>query len=845
MEKLRGIWKKAAPAKPVADAGRQKSVAREGRPLLFFFLPVAAAAAAMMAVLVLVAQHQAEALQNEAAQAEARSAAQAFAGRVSGRMQAYREVLRVLTRFAAVQKALDENDLPGLARSAAALQRLVPGVIELRLFPQERVQTDTSGKLPLSFAGVDMVTRALRGEQVPVEVVRQPDGGQDYLALAQPVLRDGNVIGAVLGAWPLQDLQALVDSIAGEAVGLSLMQGGARGIDIASSGAGSPASDGARVAVDGTRWEVFYQPVMDGPSGLGVLLWVAFIGGVVVVMLAIFLQQQALTRHLKSDLGTLVALGEAISGGEKAGLTYPAMVSISREPIHRMAGLLRRPVARRSVKPVAVSSSAGRSAPDAPEGGGAGLPTVQAVDGEAAARPPVSAPERVFRAYDIRGIADTELTPEVAEGLGWAFAGMAVSQDVSTVYVAHDARLSSPELYESICAGLADSGMRVLELGMAPAALIYFAMHRDPEAGAVLVTGSHNPPEYNGFKLYLRTEPVQGTVLRELCLRMEQGGGLPLQGSREAYDPRQDYLSAVIQEISLTRPLRVVVDGGNGAAGELACEVLTILGCEAIPLFCEPDGSFPNHHPDPSIAENLEALCHEVVARGADLGIALDGDGDRIGLVDDQGQVIAPEHALMFLAGDILRRHPGSDVIYDVKSSRQLAGFVLAHGGRPIMWRSGHSRMKEKMRETGALLGGEYAGHVYIKERWYGSDDAIYVGARLLEVLADDPRPLHDQVAELPSSPSTPEYRLLLEEGESGLLMDAITANLQFPDARIIDLDGLRVEFPNAWGLVRASNTVPSLTFRFEAENEQELARIKQRFKEVLAQVAPERSLPF
>jgi len=844
MKKLRGKGKKAAPAKPRDGAAKPASAGREGRPLLFFFLPVALAAAVMMIVLVLVAQQQGQAIQTEAAQAQARAAAQALAGQVSGEVRAYQEVLEVITRFAAVQKALGEKDPQGLARSAAALQRLRPDVIELRLFPQERVQTDSSGRLPLSFAGVDMVTRALQGEQVPVEV-HQPEGAPSYLAVAQPVLRDAEVIGAVLGAWPLQDLDQLAGSFAGERVELSLMQGGASGIRIASSGSAEPGLDSARVAVNGTRWEVFYRPLMDSFPGLGVFLWVLVIAGTVVVLLVVFLQQRALAAGLASDLGTLLTLGEAIAGGEKTGLASRATISISREPIHRMAGLLRRGPAHRSVKPVAVAQAADGRDPDTSEGVRVAPAAAQLADDGASARPPVTAPESVFRAYDIRGMADTELTAEMAEGLGWAFAGMAATQDISSVYVAHDARLSSPELYEAICAGLADSGMRVLELGMAPAALIYFAMHRDPEAGAVLVTGSHNPPEYNGFKLYLRTEPVQGEGLRDLCQRMQQGGSLPLPGSREAQDPRQDYLAAVIQEISLTRPLRVVVDGGNGAAGELACEVLTILGCEAVPLFCEPDGSFPNHHPDPSVAENLEALRHEVVSRGADLGIALDGDGDRIALVDDQGEMVSPEHALMFLAGDILRRHPGSDVIYDVKSSRQLAGFVLAHGGRPIMWRSGHSRMKEKMRETGALLGGEYAGHVYIKERWYGSDDAIYVGARLLEVLADDPRPLHDQVAELPSSPSTPEYRLPLEEGESGLLMDAITANLHFPDARIIDLDGLRVEFPNAWGLVRASNTVPSLTFRFEADSEQELERIMQRFREVLAQVVPERSLPF
>ena len=291
--------------------------------------------------------------------------------------------------------------------------------------------------------------------------------------------------------------------------------------------------------------------------------------------------------------------------------------------------------------------------------------------------------------------------------------------------------------------------------------------------------------------------------------------------------------------------MRVVVDGGNGAAGELAVEVLENLGCEVIPLYCEPDGRFPHHHPDPGRPENLEDLQREVVARAADIGLAFDGDGDRIGVVDGQGVPVRPEHLLMKLAADILQRNPGSDVVYDVKSSRHLAGFILAQGGRPVMWRSGHTRMKEKMRETGALVGGEYAGHFYIRERWSGSDDAVYVAARLLEVFADDGRPVQAQVEELPHGVDTPEYQLPLAEGESARLMQAIVAQASFPEARLVDLDGLRVEFPDAWGLVRASNTLPSLTFRFEADTPEALEQVMQRFRDLLGQVAPGKTLPF
>ena len=269
------------------------------------------------------------------------------------------------------------------------------------------------------------------------------------------------------------------------------------------------------------------------------------------------------------------------------------------------------------------------------------------------------------------------------------------------------------------------------------------------------------------------------------------------------------------------------------------------LGCEVVPLYCEPDGSFPNHHPDPGDPDNLTALVEQVQAKEADLGIAFDGDGDRLGLVDNTGGIVQPDSVLMLLAGDVLGRHPGVDVLYDVKSSRHLASYILAHGGRPIMWKSGHSRMRAKMLETGALLGGEFSGHLFIKERWYGFDDAIYAATRVLEIMAIDPRPASELFAELPSSPATPEYQLMLEEGQSDELMRALDAHKVFDDARLVELDGLRVEFASGWGLIRASNTMPALTFRFEADDAGALEQIKERFRDLLRRVAPDLQAPF
>lgn len=837
------------PAPAEAEKGRP-SRAVSGRSIMAYFLPVGLVAAVMLGLITLLAVQQLGSTQEQAERMAAQSAAQSLASRVSGLVQARQEVLGLVSHSAAVRKALLAKDKQLLASTTVAAQQLLPEVLQLRLFPQALVSPDPQGKAPMGFAGVDMVRRALEGKAVAAEI-HQIDAGRPYLALARSVKQGKQVVGAVFAAWPVTGLRQVAQSALAADSQLWLVQGGNEGFVVAGNASKNPPPGASFVPVTDTVWNAYYNPSEPGLSPGVLMLWGLSAGGILLVLLVLYLKQRVLARDLRADMSTLVSLGEAIAEG--SAVNEPdALVATSSDAVVLLKDLVRRSHAQprkaapsESGTPVPRPAPAGETAAPTKASGFSDSTGIQVEESEQ--RPPVTAPPEAFRAYDIRGITGKHLTTEFALGLGWAFAEMAHENGVQTVYVAHDARLSSPELYDSLCVGLAEGGMRVIELGMSPAALLYYAMHTDAdtEAGAVMVTGSHNPVEYNGFKLFLRTESVQGEDLQQLRERMSQGGFELRPGSREKRDLKRDYLDAIAQELTLARQLSVVVDGGNGAAGELACAVLGVIGCEVTPLYCEPDGSFPNHHPDPGQPENLRALQEEVLARGADLGIAFDGDGDRIGVIDDRGELVWPEHLLMLLAADILRRNPGSDVIYDVKSSRHLAGFVLAQGGRPIMWRSGHTRMREKMRETGALIGGEFAGHFYIKERWYGSDDALYVAARLLEVLADDPRPVHEQVAELPHTPATPEYQLPLAEGESGGLMQAIVARASFPEARIIDLDGLRVEFPQAWGLVRASNTVPSLTFRFEADNEAELEGIKQRFRDLLSQAAPGKAIPF
>ncbi len=808
---------------------------------MHYFLPVAVGVFLALALVTWLALEFIDDVLAQSARTSVQGAAEALSERLGGFLAGRSELLGLVARSRSVRVALEGGEVEALQRAAQAVAGLLPGALRLRLFPQMEVIPDSRGKAPLGFAGVDMVRRALQGEHPPAEV-HQITAGHPYLAMALPVEHDQRVLGAVFVAWPLRQLQDLV-SVPNVPGVLWLMQGGADGYVIATSGTGRPPAGVETVVVPGSIWRIFYQ-VTPRPMGEESRWLLATAGGGLLLALGLlFLRQRALVRDLRHDMAALVALGKAIQEGRGAGEQAP------RTSIARDAMLLVCEMAKRAYD----KGTAARAIPQAvavvdkpqPTQPPSGMVHTGIEVHETHQRMPVQVPANIFRAYDVRGLAGKELTPEVAQGLGWALAEMARSDDVSRVYVAHDPRLSSAELYAALVDGLMGQGMQVIELGMGPVALLYHAMHQDPEAAAVMVTGSHNPPEYNGFKLYLRTEPVQGEQLQTLRERMLEGGFEPVQGSREQRDVRREYLDAVVGGVTLSRPFRIVVDAGNGAAGELACALFEMLGCDVVPLYCEPDGRFPHHHPDPSRPENLEDLRREVMARHADLGVAFDGDGDRIGVVDDRGEPVWSEQLLMLLAADVLRRNPGADVIYDVKCSRHLAGFILSNGGRPIMWRSGHSRMKAKMRETGALIGGEFSGHICIKERWSGSDDAIYVAARLLEIFADDPRPVHEQVAELPYGIGTPEYQLRMSEGEPLSAMQAIRAVADFPGARVVDLDGLRIEFDDAWGLVRPSNTVPSLVFRFEADTPEALETIKQRFRELMQQALPGRDLPF
>ena len=455
------------------------------------------------------------------------------------------------------------------------------------------------------------------------------------------------------------------------------------------------------------------------------------------------------------------------------------------------------------------------------------------------------APPEIFKAYDIRGIVQTALTPEAVENIGHAIGSEAVARQQKEVAIGRDGRASGPELSAALARGLRASGMDVVDVGMVATPMVYFATYALNTHSGVMVTGSHNPPEYNGLKMMLAGDTLAGDAIQALRTRIERGDLTHGAGSYRQHDIRETYLSRIISDVKLARPIKIAVDCGNGVAGAFAPELYRRLGCDVQELFCEVDSRFPNHHPDPSQPKNLQDLINALKAGDAELGLAFDGDGDRLGVVTKNGNIIYPDRQLMLFAEDVLKRNPGAEIIFDVKSTRHLFNWIRERGGKPLMWKTGHSFIKAKLKETGAPLAGEMSGHMFFKERWYGFDDALYAGARLLEILARVPD-LTAALESLPDAVSTPELHVHTAEGENYTLMDALKTNAKFDSAQeIITIDGIRVEYADGFGLARPSNTTPVIVLRFEAETGAALKRIQEDFRRALQAVKPGIELPF
>lgn len=454
-------------------------------------------------------------------------------------------------------------------------------------------------------------------------------------------------------------------------------------------------------------------------------------------------------------------------------------------------------------------------------------------------------PASIFRAYDIRGIVDDTLTEETVEMIGRAVGSEAAARGESSVAVARDGRLSGPRLQAALMRGLNAAGRDVIDIGMVPTPVLYFATHiLEGTQSGVMVTGSHNPPDYNGFKIVLGGETLSGDAITALFERIQSDNLETGQGSITRQDLRETYLARILGDVTINRPIKAVVDCGNGVAGELGPQLLARLGIHTTPLFDEIDGNFPNHHPDPGKPENMQDLMRKVQETGADIGLAFDGDGDRLGVVTPSGKLIYPDHLLMVFATDMLARQPGAKIIFDIKCTGNLIKVISEAGGEPEMWRTGHSLIKARMKETGAQLGGEMSGHIFFQERWYGFDDGLYAAARLVEILANQPDDADTFFAHFPQDVGTPEINIAVTDANKFSLVDKLAREGDFGEGIKTTLDGIRVDYQDGWGLCRASNTTPALVMRFEGKDDAALARIKAVFNNALQRIAPDIELP-
>lgn len=786
----------------------------------------------------------------EARHAHARAVLAGFAGHVGTVLGQYRSAMAFAARDADTARLLSAGDGAALRRREAALRELFPSAMRVRLLPAGFDTPDNGSSPPISYACLDLIQRAERHKQAPPAELHLPGTRHGHIDLVHAIRdRNGRVVGSLLVSLPPDLLQQSVDSVPMSGGYLELRQSaGGSVLTVASRGArpGELAAPLGTAPVTGAAWRLAYWPA-GGVAGNGDLLYWGLFGGALVVFgLIAFLLHRAVAGALLKDQIAILRLAKDIREGA-AGGRFTARLKNCRGVIEQLQAMARDPSRHKASAGPSKARSKPKPAPEpAPELTLDPLgPAPDALEVHEEPAPPTELPAEIFRAYDIRGVVGQTLTAEIVRQIGQAIGSEAQERGQQKVIVARDGRLSGPELSAALVEGLVASGREVVDIGRVPTPVLYFATHYLGGGSGVMLTGSHNPADYNGLKIMLAGETLHSDDIQGLRNRIETGRLLSEAGSQQTMDVSQSYVDRITGDVRLARRLKVVVDCGNGVAGELAPALLRALGCEVVELFCEVDGSFPNHHPDPGKPENLIALTRAVTDEGADLGVAFDGDGDRLGVVDSEGKIIWPDRLLMLLAQDVLLRQPGAPIIYDVKCTRHLERVVREHGGQPIMAATGHSLIKAKMAETGALLAGEMSGHIFYKERWFGFDDALYAAARLLEILASEPRTSAEVFGELPESVSTPELNVSTAEGEHFQLMQGLLASAHFEGARVITVDGLRAEFDDGWGLVRASNTTPCLVLRFEADDAEALRRIQDAFRQQLLALDPALNLPF
>lgn len=763
-----------------------------------------------------------------------------------------------------------------MEETANMLDQFMPNVMKIRLLPATVTELDQRVSPHMGNADLIMAQETLIKPQLPVI---QGQGKNRHLAITSVIKKEGVAIGIVLASLNYQFLQPSFKSANLKGGFIELKQGNT---NLAKTGNASDKDNSSidnQIKVAQSPWVIQYWT-----SNSSNLLSLNIIAGIILVpvlltCLSFFVSFRKVSALLKADQGSILKAVKDLMTGKSVG-SYPVNL-IEMKAIITTLVQFKRVLDKDGVDVTAEIETEIDDFFDEPNGMSfldpvstieVGEETADAFE-NAVKSSPISLPESeqttsemndsssfsvgtpasstskpsIFKAYDIRGIAGKTLTKEIIYDIGRAIGSEAKDKSIKTIVLGRDGRTSSPLFADSLAQGITSTGVNILDIGMVPSPVVYFvAQHTEGKSG-VMITGSHNPAEYNGLKVVLDGETLATDKIKQLEQRIEDNNYLT--GETGSIDENNmfinEYIGIISEDIRIARPMKVVIDCGNGVAGELAPILFKTIGCEVVELFCDIDGTFPNHHPNPSNPDNMRDLVSAVQHYDADVGIAFDGDGDRLGVVDCKGKIIWPDRLMMLFAKDVLASKPGADVIYDIKCSSHLEKQISKSGGRPTMWKSGHSLIKAKLKETNAILAGEMSGHIFFNDRWFGFDDALYSASRLIEILSADTRNSQQVFADFPESVSTPEIYLELAEGENTGVMEKIMISADFPDGKTISIDGLRVEFPDGWGLVKISNTMPALVLRFEADNNVALSRIQEQFKQLLSQVKPDISFSF
>ena len=805
----------------------------------------------------------------------------------------YAHSIESLARDPALIKLVRDGEQAELQQRSVELYKVFPHALSLRIYKVVGPRLNDSLIPPMTYACLDLINHVQRGEKQPPIEIHSPLTKDRHLEIVRPVLDGSRVVGYLQLALKVDAVQHWLRSVVtGHYIELVQFADEQKSILISKDGdVNLRSSSASYVEVKGTRWKVAVWSKATLPI-LPITLEVVFVFllAVFLVGLVVYFLMRSVSNAIRLDANSLTQLTiDTMSGkkhhdyqlhmsefddavrqiaeyssdepsererdGDPNAIHFSADDINAIDPLYMDAG-------RVSVEEMdddelyksaefqkLNSASAQMASPSVPPKAvfeGHEPQTAQSSSVSSVRQPlPAMPPSEIFKAYDIRGVVGSTLSAAYATLIGQSIGSEILERGLAKMAFARDGRLSGPELGKAFVEGVLSTGVDVMDVGMVPTPVLYYAATLDTQGTGVMLTGSHNPPDYNGFKVMLGGETLSGDQIQKIRARIESKDFKTGKGKYENKGIGKAYIDRIIADVKISRPLKVVIDCGNGVAGAIAPLLFKAMGCQVTELFCDVDGNFPNHHPDPSKPENMRDLIAAVKANKADIGLAFDGDGDRLGVIDSAGNMIYADRLLMLFAADVLSRNPGAQIIYDIKCSNNLTKVIWEKGGEPLMWKTGHSLIKSKMKQSGAVLAGEMSGHIFFEERWYGFDDGLYSGARLLEIIAATRESTSDIFAALPDAYNTPEINVAMTEGEQHPFIEELMMQADFGDANVTMIDGIRADFADGWGLVRASNTTPVLVLRFEGQNKAAMERIQHLFKTQIHAVNPGLKLPF